>query len=82
MILIAGSGITKQDDVIIFVLNISQIVLFGKVHQIIRDHLGIPGAMGNGANLFKITEYGCRFQTCKSLGFHNSRSLSQSMGLL
>ena len=70
VILVTLGGITKEDHIIEFILDIAQVVGLGKVHQVVGNHLSVIRAMGNGTNFFKITEYSLRLQTCKSSGIH------------
>jgi hypothetical protein len=71
MILHAAGTFLEKDNVVVFILNIADIMLLGKGHQIIGDLLGVAGAMGNGAEFFKIAKYVCRFQTCQLYSIHN-----------
>ena len=43
------------------ILHVVKVVVFGEFYQIITDLLGISGAVGNGADFFKIVEYLFRF---------------------
>ena len=61
-ILIAGSGLFDDDDVIVLVLVVLQTALLGEGHTVIADGLGVPGAVGNGAQIFKEAEYALGFQ--------------------
>ena len=78
----AAGTFTEENDVIIFILNILQVMLLRKGNQIIRDHLGVLGSVGDGTDFFKIAEYGCRLKASQLDSIHSNRSLSKSMGLV
>ena len=76
MVLHAAGALREEDHVVGFVLNISQPLLPGKGHQVVGNTLGIPGAMGDRADLFKISKYGRGLQTRKLHRFHKLHSFS------
>ena len=68
---LSGKGaLTEEDHIIIFILNILQVMFLGKRNQVIGNHLGIPGTVGNGTDLFKITKYVGRLQAGQLDCFH------------
>ena len=61
-ILIAGSGLFDDNDVVVGILVVLQAPLLGKGDTVVADGLGVPGAVGNGAQVFKEAEYALGFQ--------------------
>ena len=78
MVFHTTGAISKQNHIVYFILNVLQALLFGKRDQIVTDHFGIPGAMGNRAQLFKITKYGLGLQPGQLYCFHNTYLLIES----
>ena len=74
MILIAASAFLIHDYIIQFVLLVADTLLFREGYQIVADGLCVPGAVRNGADLFKIAKYTGRFQPCKFYGIHSKFS--------
>ena len=74
MVFHALAGLSEEDHIVVLVLDVLQIILLCKLHQIVGDHLGIPGAVRDSTDLLKITEYSGRLQARQSLGFHSIRS--------
>ena len=56
MVLIAGGAVLINDHVVVFVLHAAQAVLLGKPDAVVGNALGIPGTVGNGAELLKIMQ--------------------------
>ena len=56
VVLVALGGVTKEDDVVQLILDIPDPLLLCKGHKVIRDDLGVAGAVGHGAELFEIAE--------------------------
>ena len=70
MVLHTAGAFAEEDHIVQLVLNITDIMLPGKLHQIIRDHFGIAGTVGHAAEFFKITKYRGRLQAGQFLCFH------------
>ena len=74
MVLIAGRAGLKNDHVVPFILPEAKAPVPGKLDQVVADGLGIPGAVGNGANFFKKAKYAGRLQTGQGMLFHQIHS--------
>ena len=75
MVLQAAGALLEHDHIIQFILEIPDAVLLGKGHQIIGDQFGIPGTVGDGTDLFKISKNRRRLQTCQLVRDHLKHSL-------
>ena len=76
VILHAAGARAEQNHIILLILLIPKAVLLRKGHQVVGNLLGIPGAVGNGADRFKIIKDRGRLQTCQLFGFHITYSFS------
>ena len=74
MVLHAAGAVLKDDHIVQIILNITQTMLLCKADQIVTDHLGVAGAVGNGADFFKISKYRSRLKTCQFNRIHSSNS--------
>ena len=70
VILVPGRAALEQDHIVGLILDIAQAVFLGEAHQVVRNGFGVPGAMGDGANLLKITENGRGLQPGQNVCFH------------
>ena len=75
VILVATSALAKENHIVKAILDIPQALLLGKFHQVVADLLGVAGAVGVSAQLFKITKYAGRLQSCQFYSFHNTAPL-------
>ena len=66
MILHTAGSLSKEDDVVGFILNIAKSLLLGKGDNVVADGLGVMGAVGNGTKLLKIFKYSAGLQSGKS----------------
>ena len=82
VILVTAGAFLEQDNVVGLVLDIAQAVFLGEAHQIIADDLGVAGAVGHGADLFKIFKDCGRLQACQFHVAHKNISLSWIRGTI
>ena len=75
-------AVLEDDHVIQLVLNVAQTMFLGKADQIVTDHFGVAGAMGNRADLFKISKYRSRFKTCQFYSIHSRISFVWDIHIL
>jgi hypothetical protein len=64
-------GTELVDYVVQIILYIADTLFLGEGYQIVADHFGVPGTVGDGTDLLEIRKYICRLQTCQLNGFHN-----------